>query len=392
MNAPSHYNLGLAYQRSGKTDAALDSFVRAMSAAPSDALVRARIEDTLVLGDYKIGHPQRVNLGAEHYKSAQRSMREKMSDDAILHLRRAVYLNPMHREPHEMLRDYYATLNYHCFYIDEIKDLMAMYPDEGYQDALNIAVIRRRNKLYAREGFAEEPPQRDVPRVLVLDLWSNGDISPHPDTGEMLAAYLSFALGQFGRQEPFGLKKRQEIMAKLKPGEGNFGDNLEAIGDMFPDGGERIPGFVVFGGYREGEGFITAQYRIMDFKTGVVIDEFTLSESGGESLSRLSLRAAKRIYGAIPYEGRILKIDEKGVIVNLGSFDGLGAGDMIVNFRYENSLTSSKISVKRKLIFAIEEADTLVSYARPVDASVIDVIEVNDPIYPLQKRRAKRLQ
>ena len=120
-------------------------------------------------------------------------------------------------------------------------------------------------------------------------------------------------------------------MAKLKPGEGNFGDNLEAIGDMFPDGGERAPGFVVFGGYREGEGFIAAQYRIMDFKTGVVIDEFTLSESGRESLARLSLRAAKRIYGAIPYEGRILKIDEKGVIVNLGSFDGLSAGDVLLH-------------------------------------------------------------
>ena len=47
------------------------------------------------------------------------------------------------------------------------------------------------------------------------------------------------------------------------------------------------------------------------------------------NLSRLALRAARRIYSAVPYRGRVLSAGDDAIVVNLGSFDGVSPGDLL---------------------------------------------------------------
>ncbi len=393
-SAPARYSLALAQEREGDSGGALASLVRAMELAPSDDTAQSKAEDLLVMNSFKIGHPLRVRLAREHLARANKKMREHLGDEAMLHMRRSLYLNPMNREARERLRDYYETLNYYRFYIDEMKDLARMYPDESYQDALGIAVMKRRNRLYQRAGFSSDPPVRDVPGVLVLDLWPESAVATHPDAGTVLANYLTFALGQFGRQDAVRIKPRQDIMRDLKTGEAFLGDTLEALGEMAKKGGIERLRYVIFGSYDEGSEHMRAGFRILDFKTGVIINEFELAESGREKLGRLSLRAARKIYDGVPYEGRVLKVDDEQerVLVNLGLYDGVKPGDLLVMYRYDTSPAEGRINMKRKLVFAVDEVDTLVASARPNTAADLARVDEGEPVYPLNKRRAKLIK
>ena len=129
-NSVTLYHMGLAYERSGDTQKAIDEYAKALKYAPSDDVVQSKIEDVLALGDIKIGNPLRVGYANEHYARARRKAKDNLADEVMLHLRRALYLNPMHREARETLRDYYSTLDYYEFFLDEQKALLRMYPDE----------------------------------------------------------------------------------------------------------------------------------------------------------------------------------------------------------------------------------------------------------------------
>ena len=122
--------------------------------------------------------------------------------------------------------------------------------------------------------------------------------------------------------------------------------------------------------------------------SGVVIGDFNVSETGHDNLSKLVLRAARRIYDFLPYKGRVLKIGEEDAVVNLGLFDGVSQGDLLAIFRKK----SGALPVQSKILLKVSEADTLVAAVTPVNAAELNLIELNDAVYPLQKRRAKKIE
>ncbi|HNU90987.1 MAG TPA: tetratricopeptide repeat protein [Spirochaetota bacterium] len=391
-NPVTLYHVGLARELSGDILQAVDEYARALKYSPSDDVVQSKIEDVLALGDVKIGHPLRVGYANEHYARARKKSRDNLADEVMLHLRRALYLNPMHREAREALRDYYATLDYFEFYLDEQKALLRMYPGERLQDQLAAAVIKRRDRLYFKAGFYEEPPPRDVPGIVVLNLWPAAGIAAYHDAGAVLARYLSFALGQFGRQESVKPGKRLEIVKGMKDGEAFLGDNIEKLARVFKDEDPDRARIIVYGSYRDANGHLSANFKMMDLSRGVIIDEFDLAESGKDNLSRLALRAARRIYSAVPYRGRVLSVSDDAIVVNMGSFDGLAPGDLLVSYRYEKSFSANKIASRRKLVFAVAEADALVASAKPVVANDLRLIDEGEAVYPEKKRRARLLK
>ncbi len=391
-NPVTLYHIGLAYERSGDPVKAVEEYAKALKYAPSDDVVQSKIEDVLALGDIKIGHPLRVGYANEHFARAGRKARDNLADEVLLHLRRCLYLNPMHREARERLRDYYATLDYYEFFLDEQKTLLRMYPDEQLQNQLAMAVIKRRDRLYFKAGFYEEPPARDVPGLMVLNLWPAAGIATYHDAGAVLAQYLSFALGQFGRQEAVRPGRRLEITKGMKDGEAFLGDNIEKLGEIFKSEDADRMRIVVYGSYRDANGYLAANFRVMDLSRGVIIDEFDLTESGKDNLSRLALRAARRIYSAIPYRGRVLSVGDDGIVVNMGSFDGVALGDLLVMYRYEKSFSGNKIAARRKLVFAVNEVDTLVASAKPVVVNDLRLVDEGEAVYPERKRRAKLIK
>lgn len=385
------YSLAVAHDRAGSRDAALDEFTKARKKEPADSILRSRLEDFLVFRDYKIGNPARVETGRELYGLAQESERKNLPDNAMMYLRRAILMNPMDMRARELLMDFYNTLGYNNFYIDEMKEILRLSQERSWQEKLELAVMKRRDLLYHREGYSAEEPPRDVPVVLVLPFDPSGRISPHPDAGEVIASHLTFVLGQFGRMRPVGIRKRTAVACDMVCGGDHLDTTLERVEEKIGAGEIDPVDYVVYGGYFESGDHITADFSILDYRKGYVIGQYTVTESGAEALPRLALRAAKRLYDAMPFRARVLKINEGGIVTNVGLFDGIAPGEKLMIYKFRNDPGPGD-RLRRKIVLTVREADTLVAYAEPLKANDMDTIGSTDIVFPLKKRRAKLIR
>ena len=378
------YSLALAYEGMGNKDDALKNYLRVIRDNSLYSIARSQTEHFLVFRDYKMGHPARIMLYKEHLELARKRSMASLPDEAVLYLRRALLLNPMSDVAHLSLMEYYKVLDYHRFYMDLLKDLHRIN-EKKYRDQLVAAVIKRRKKLYHREGYSAEMPPRNVPVVFVLNFSPNGKITMHPNAGKVIADYLTFLLQQFGRMKPVSLRNREKIANGLSSREEHL---YKSLGEISNKSKEKID-YIIYGSFTESDNHITLHFNLLNNTKGYTIDSFSVSERGKESLPVLALRAAQRVYNTIPFQGKVLKIKDKGIIVNLGIFDGIFQGSRLIINKFNNR---SSDSLKQKLIFTVREADTIVAYAEPQNTDDIYTISSNDIVIPLKKRRAKRIK
>lgn len=385
------YAMGLCQDRQDRADAALADYLRALDSLPSDSILRSRIEDFLVARDYSSVHPARVMLCRQEMDLARNRMKKSLSEEAILYLRRSILLNPMDRNPREGLMEYYEAMGYHLFQIDELKELQRMFPGTSYQDRLATEIMRRRKDLSHREGFSGEEIQRDVPRVLVMDFTSRGDIARHPDGGAVIAGNLSFALEQFGRMKPVGFRKRAQLAAGVRTDGDHLSDALDLVAERVKKKEIDSVDFLVTGEYQEGGDFLTLTARLLDVKRSIIIGEFTLTSYGRESLSQIVIRSARRVYDMIPFRGRVLKVTDDGIVVNLGLFDGIAPGDLLAVPKYD-SAAPDRDDIHTRLYFTVKECDTIMCIAAPPVPVQLDDLDSRDRAYPMKKRRARLIE
>ncbi len=390
-SGPLLYSLAIANDRAGNQETALEDFLRAIKKDPADSLLRGRVEDFLVLRDYKIGNPLRVMLNRENSELALNRTRKNYPDQAVMYLRRSIMLNPMDIKARTLLMDYYQTEGFNRYYIDEMKEILRLGQDRTWQEKLSLAIMKRRDHLYHREGYSAEEPPRDVPVVLVLDFDPMGIVSPHPDAGGVIASHLSFVLGQFGRMKAVGIRARTAVECGLLCGGDHLEESLAKVEGAISAGEIEAVDYVIYGTFSESGNHIAVSGSVLDYRKGFIIGGFDLSESGPESLPQLSLRASKRIYDMVPFRGRVLKQNEDGILVNMGLFDGISPGEKLVIYKFQSRVLPGD-RLKKKMIFTVRESDTLLSFAVPEQTVDLDSIDANDIVLPLKKRRARRIE
>ncbi|MCL2026468.1 MAG: tetratricopeptide repeat protein [Leptospirales bacterium] len=381
------YSLALSHEKTGDIDEALKYYLDALSADSTNEITASALEQFLVNHDYRIGHPANIMRSEYNFSAAQRAMKSKLPNEAILHIRRTLMLNPMNRAAREELMQYYSTLNYDRLYIDELKELQRLYPDKALQDKLNISIIKRRTKLYHREGFSAEMVDRNVPVVLVMDFASETRLLPHPNSGTVLANDLAFALQQFGRMKAVGFKKRRLVEGLRSDGD-YFETSMREIENRIKSGDLPKIDFLVFGSCNEQSNRISLDLNLMDFKKGVIVSSFSLSDSGRNNALRIALRSANRIFDRIPFTGKILKVKDNSVIINLGLIDGVNPGSKLVIHKYDPKFSG----VSRRIIFTVKESDTFVSEAEPQKVSDLDNIDLNDIVHSMEITRARMIK
>ena len=384
------YSLALAYDMSGDKNSALENMLSAYKKFPSDALLKGKLENFLILNEYKSAHPARIMFAGENSELSRLNRRESLHTNVIYYLRRSLLMNPLDREVREQLIDYYTILDYNKLMIDEMKNVLMQYPGFKYQDALNLAIIKRRDLLYAREGYANDEVPRDVPSVLVLNFNSAGKITDHPDAGKIAADNLTFALQQFGRMKTPGLGDRQTLAGNLKTNGENLFNTIKKIKEI-SDKGEQKFDYLVFGEISEVDDYISISLKVMDLNRGYIIYELTESKKGRENLNLLSIMIAEKIYNTIPYSGKVLKVKDDGILLNLGLFDGVKEGTELVIYRDSRSRLNNE-TIRYAEIFTVKETDTFISYAEPDRADILREIDSTNSVYPLMKRRAQKIE
>ena len=78
------------------------------------------------------------------------------------------------------------------------------------------------------------------------------------------------------------------------------------------------------------------------------MDTISTTASNRNSLAEISMRIAKRISDAVPLDGRIIKINQERLIVNLGSKDGISKNHTL------EAVRSGEDNIKLKVTFVDE--------------------------------------
>ncbi|MCX7679309.1 MAG: tetratricopeptide repeat protein [Spirochaetes bacterium] len=391
-NAPTHYNCALAYDRLGVIHIAHENFSKAIKRFPYDSFLSAGFEDFLIAREFKMGNPSRVRQSDIHYEKAIKAQKYNLFDLALLHCRRAVLLNPMKLEARKFIKDYYYTQDYYSMYLDELKDMERIFPEEGFQETLNIAILKRRDKLYYKIGFGHETIPRDIPSVLVLDFMPQNVVPLYFDAGRIIANQITFALSQFGRLKPIEVKDRENMLGTITFDDEYVEKNINKIHTLTQEGKLPKVDFIIFGRFLEGADQISSNFSLMNFHTGVIIGDFAIAENGHDALQKFAIKAARKIYEFIPYSGRVLKHSEDSTIVNLGLFDGIEKDNLLVIFKKQPYGERGALLHTKKILLKVTEPDTFVSSVSPINNNDSELIEIGDVVYPLQKRRAKRLE
>lgn len=392
-NATLHYSLAHTRERAGNSDGAHAAYRKAHSLNTDDDIIQNGFENMLISSDVEIGSPSRTGTGEYYLALARDSFRNNLAGLGALYLRKSVVMNPMLRDAREELRDYYLAIGYDRFYIEEIKSLQRLFPGNRYRDELNLAVIKRRNTFYFNAGYGVEPPERDVPRVLVLNPFPAGGFVRHPGAGEIIADTITFAGGQFGRMRTGTIADRRALVRD--PEVMTFTGIDEYIGYLTDKGyteGDAKIDFILYGTYYDRPYGMELELNLMNLGTGVVIAQFTLADTGRNYLSRIAYRAAKRLYESVPYRGRILDLRNDGAVINLGTFDGLKKDDLVFA-HFENEMTvRGKYKIRKKILMKINEIDTDLCRASVVSQADTEKVRPGVDVYPLMMKRAVRVE
>jgi hypothetical protein len=217
-----------------------------------------------------------------------------------------------------------------------------------------------------------------------------GKISSHPDAGRIAARGVTFAMQQYGRMKVTGLGERESTAGYLKTNGENLFRSFKRIKDLYDKDNRRLD-YIIFGEISEVEDYLNVNCKIMDVEKGFIIGEISDSKKGKENLAKISLNIAGKLYDMIPYNGRVIKTKEKGILVNLGLFDGLKTGSQLVIYRNSRARSTNDIMRTGELL-TVKEADTFISYAEPDRPELLNEIDSTFKVFPLKNRRAKKIE
>ncbi len=387
-----NYNYAVVYKLADDQKNSQTLYRKAYNLQKENDIIQNGYENFLIYNDFPIGNPDRSDFSDYHFHKYSVLQNKSFSDYALYHLRRSILLNPMKKESHEKLLEYYSAKNFNYYYIEELKTLQRLYPSAESENLLNIAVIKRRNTLYGIENFNEDSYERSVPKILIMDFQNNENISAHYFAGKILADNINFAIGQYGRLEPVEWSVRNKIINDVL--KNSVIPDYEFIDKLFDYQKENVNviDYVVFGDFSDYDNRVDISVKIMDYKTGIIISQKDFFSNEKDYLSRVSFLAATHIYNSIPFTGKIIKQKDDAIVVNLGLYDGLNTGDLLFAEINEKLSIYDKYSVKKKVLFKIDNIDTLICRAVPLISKDIDKVSEGVMIFPQNKIRAKKIE
>ncbi|MCB1158685.1 MAG: hypothetical protein KDK45_14370, partial [Leptospiraceae bacterium] len=128
--------------------------------------------------------------------------------------------------------------------------------------------------------------------------------------------------------------------------------------------------YVGFGNYKQTGNSLSLKFQVYDRLEGKIIKKIKLSSQGGNFLTELAVRTAESVSRSIPIMGKVLKIKDHNVILNLGYRDGL-AKDQILDITRKG---------KKVAEVKIKKMDEFISLAEPINVDWRKKISPKDTV------------
>ena len=281
-------------------------------------------------------HALRTKLGKYRLERFRFTKKEFLYNEAFFHIKRAEKLIPTNSEiKQELLEYYYSNGDLYRLLLFLTKTRDENIDDMKIHNRLENVFHRFKKTLIYREGFTSEDGKinfgiRSEPEVFVFDPEPEKSLFTYPDASLQIGNAIKFALSLQPSMKLISGLEENKIRSEIKKKKG-----IEAYTESVyytPDAldvldkdrkRDNIIRYIAYGTFTEDKNNITVKYKLYDRVSGKIMDTINTTASNRNSLAEISMRVSKRITSVIPLSGRIIKINQDSVIVNLGSKDGI---------------------------------------------------------------------
>ncbi|MBL0263185.1 MAG: hypothetical protein IPQ05_04760 [Leptospiraceae bacterium] len=281
-------------------------------------------------------HALRTKLGKYRLERFRFTKKEFLYNEAFFHIKRAEKLIPTNNEiKQELMEYYYSNGDLYRLLLFLTKTRDENIDDMKIHNRLENVFHRFKQTLIHREGFTSEDGKinfgiRSEPEVFVFDPEPEKSLFTYPDASLQIGNAIKFALSLQPSMKLISGFEENKIRSEIKKKKG-----IEAYTESVyytPDAldvldkdrkRDNIIRYIAYGTFTEDKNNITVKYKLYDRVSGKIMDTINTTASNRNSLAEISMRVSKRITSVIPLSGRIIKINQDSVIVNLGSKDGI---------------------------------------------------------------------
>lgn len=350
-NVELTYMAGLLQQHlkdhsSGRTSA-VDYWRKALRLAPDDSLTRFALEEAVLRKkeSYRPTGEIRAELADYHLRRARFYGSVNRPARANQHYRRALELNPGNMSAQTARMNFFRHTGDLEQYLDLLIAMRDARPDD-YRLTYRLERALRESKkslVYEERFFSRNGPtigsgiKRSSTGVFVFDFRREQSQSPslHPNAPQLLAAALQFQLEERGRIHLVGGAVRRHVLTEIRkntaskdeyqPGVYYSPEFLPFLEEEEKRSGERAE-LIIGGFYRSDLGGLRVTVNIYRKRTGALLDRFELRANGIDAIYEIASRAVNRLEERISMRGRILRVRENVVFLNLGTIDGVKIG------------------------------------------------------------------
>ena len=281
-------------------------------------------------------HALRTKLGKYRLERFRFTKKEFLYNEAFFHIKRAEKLIPTNNEiKQELMEYYYSNGDLYRLLLFLTKTRDENIDDMKIHNRLENVFHRFKKTLIYREGFTSEDGKinfgiRSEPEVFVFDPEPEKSLFTYPDASMQIGNAIKFALSLQPSMKLISGFEENKIRSEIKKKKG-----IEAYTESVyytPDAldvldkdrkRDNIIRYIAYGTFTEDKNNITVKYKLYDRVSGKIMDTINTTASNRNSLAEISMRVSKRITSVIPLSGRIIKINQDSVIINLGSKDGI---------------------------------------------------------------------
>lgn len=329
------YISGYINHKLNQGEESAESYLKLLELQELNELGRFSAENYAIakLNEY---HALRTTLGKYRLDRYRFTKKEFLYNEALFHLKRAEKLFPNNSELRQELSEYYYTKgDLYELLLFLIRSRDNNVDDMKIHNRLENVFHKFKQTLVFREGFTDQTGRikfsmRTEPEIFVFDPEPEKGLFTYPDASLQIGSAIKFALSLEPRVKLISGNEENLIRNLIKEKKG-----VEAYTESVyytPDAldylntkrkRDNIIRYIAYGTFVEEKNSISVKYRVYDRVSGKVIDTISTKATNRNALAEISMRIAKRISLALPLDGRIIKINQDRVIVNIGLKDGI---------------------------------------------------------------------
>jgi len=368
-------------------------YEKAIALNPLDSLIRFSYEEFVLShgNGFPIGGDVRKKLGEHHLKMAKYMYSLGRTDMARTHFNRSLLLLPDNREA-MMRRMEKERLdgNYESYYNDLLY-LTKKNPHDyklkyRLESALNqkASLMPFRERLFSPDVDPKKATYRRTPtRIFIYDLEPLIPAPAYPDAGGRISRAIIHSLSVPGRVTGVPAEFRERVFQSVRDSKIHRTTNPYTVTyrpeynpyiEELESPGLRVH-YTIKGFYKKIGSRLSIEIHVLEKATSRVVKKYSVSASGKNAIFEIAQQIADQLR-ALPFEGRVIKVDYGSIFVNVGRVDGVKKGDM---FLVQNGVDNEPGKIQ------IEQSDYFISRAKPIGTDWTRISK-DDRIVPAVKK------